>query len=338
MRIVTLFELGQSSRKITCAIKASNCHVNQSTVLRIWQRFRKNGGSVSPKKPSGRPRLPISAQDIRRVVRHVRTGREERRSTCSELCTMIGLMPKQRWTLSRRLKAHGVQQWRPIKKQFLRPQHRVARLKFCRFVAHWTAADWKNVVWSDESHFARAPKDQRRVWRLRGEGINVDCLALAEKFGGGPGIMVWGAIGGPLGTNVLVQCPSGTITGVSYQDTLGNELLPDLQLHTPTGRQVILMHDGATAHTSSVVKKFLSHAMLNVLPNWPANSPDLNPIEGIWGEIKAKLQGRKFSSAEALWHEVRELWQVISQQRIHGFGVSMVKRIQACIKAKGGHF
>jgi len=52
------------------------------------------------------------------------------------------------------------------------------------------------------------------------------------------------------------------------------------------------MHDGAPAHKSKIVTKFLNDNNINVL-KWPGNSPDLNPIENAWNYLKNKVQERK---------------------------------------------
>ena len=39
---------------------------------------------------------------------------------------------------------------------------------------------------------------------------------------------------------------------------------------------------------------------------WPAYSPDLNPIENIWGAIKNSLAGKSFTNVEALSKEISE--------------------------------
>ena len=44
----------------------------------------------------------------------------------------------------------------------------------------------------------------------------------------------------------------------------------------------IWQQDNATAHTAKVVKTWLA-ANVKLLEDWPANSPDLSPIENLWG-------------------------------------------------------
>ena len=42
--------------------------------------------------------------------------------------------------------------------------------------------------------------------------------------------------------------------------------------------------------------------------DWPPNSPDLNPIENVWGYIKKKLDGFYFDSKEACFAAVERHW------------------------------
>ena len=48
------------------------------------------------------------------------------------------------------------------------------------------------------------------------------------------------------------------------------------------------MQDNAPCHTARLVKDFFTQESISVLP-WPAQSPDLNPIENLWALIKRKL-------------------------------------------------
>jgi transposase len=73
--------------------------------------------------------------------------------------------------------------------------------------------------------------------------------------------------------------------------------------------------------------------------DWPAASPDLNPIENVWSKLKRAINNRKTISEtrEALIQAIQEEWEYIQVEDFNGMISSMPKRMRACIAAKGGH-
>ncbi|GFT87743.1 uncharacterized protein TNCV_4000941 [Trichonephila clavipes] len=66
----------------------------------------------------------------------------------------------------RRLAEGHLGSWCPLRILPLRPTHRHLRLEWCHARANWTAAEWKQVVFSDESRFNLSSDDNSvRVWR-----------------------------------------------------------------------------------------------------------------------------------------------------------------------------
>lgn len=81
-----------------------------------------------------------------------------------------------------------------IAKPLIKPANAAKRKRWCKLYAAWTEAQWRNVVYSDESSFTLFPTTGRvYVWRSPGEEYDKDCLLPTVKHGGGS-VMVWGAI------------------------------------------------------------------------------------------------------------------------------------------------
>ena len=72
--------------------------------------------------------------------------------------------------------------------------------------------------------------------------------------------------------------------------------------------------------------------------DWPAQSPDLNPIENIWQMIKYSLAKRSVArSVVELDRQIKQEWDAVTQETIQTLIESMPHRIAEVINAHGGH-
>lgn len=78
----------------------------------------------------------------------------------------------------------------------------------------------------------------------------------------------------------------GNINSLRYQDILAAHYIPNHR------RGQILQQDGAPSHTSASTSKFLKAKKVKVLQDWPAQSPDMNIIEPVWGKMKEEALKR----------------------------------------------
>ena len=87
-----------------------------------------------------------------------------------------------------------------------------------------------------------------------------------------------------MGALILTKV-DGWIDLAKYQGMMEDKILSVLR--GKMGRSFILQQDNARAHTSFSTKDFFSREKVSLL-DWPAQSPDINPIENVW----AWMQGR----------------------------------------------
>ncbi len=79
---------------------------------------------------------------------------------------------------------------------------------------------------------------------------------------------------------------------------------------------LIFQQDLVPAHTAKSTKSWLNDHGVGVL-DWPANSPDLNPIENLWGIVKRKMRNRRPKNEDELKATVKETWASIPPQHCH---------------------
>ena len=90
-----------------------------------------------------------------------------------------------------------------------------------------------------------------------------------------------------------------------YLQILKDELLNTIQYHSLNSSNIIFQQDNDLKHICKKVKEWLEEQKFRTMV-WPAQSPDLNPIEHLWVHLKKKLAKHKTS-----FNEIHELWERI---------------------------
>ncbi len=206
----------------------------------------------------------------------------------------------------------------PCVKPLLNNRQRQKRLAWAKDKKDWTAAEWSKVMFSDESKFCISFGNQGpRVWRKRGEAQNPRCLRSSVKFP--QSVMDWGAMSSA-GVGPLCFLRSKVNTAV-YQEVLEHFMLPAAdQLYGDA--DFIFQQDLSPAHSAKATSTWFKDHGIPVL-NWPANSPDLNPIENLWGIVKRKIaicQTQQCRRAEGHYQSnlgTHNTWAVPQTDRLH---------------------
>ncbi len=215
-------------------------------------------------------------------------------------------------------------------KPLLNQRQRQKHLTWAVEKNNWTVAQWSKVLFSDESKFCISFGNQGpRVWRKSGEAQNPCCLKSSVKFP--QSVLIWAAMSSA-GVGPLCFLKS-TVNAAIYQEILEHFMLPSADMLYGDA-DFIFQQDLAPAHTAKGTKSWFNDHGVTVL-DWPANSPDLNPIENLRGIVKRKMRDTRPNNADELKATVKETWASIPPQQCHKLITSMPRRIEAVIKAKG---
>ncbi|XP_062279112.1 meprin A subunit beta-like [Scomber scombrus] len=143
--------------------------------------------------------------------------------------------------------------------------------------------------------------DQRYVWRRKNEAYAVKNTLPTVKHGSGS-VMLWGCFASS-GTGNL-QRVEGKMDSIKYQEILGENVMPSVR-KLKLGRHWTFQQDNDPKYTSKSTKAWFQKKSWKIL-EWPSQSPDLNPIENLWWDLKKVVAARKpknISELKAFAHE-----------------------------------
>ncbi len=144
--------------------------------------------------------------------------------------------------------------------------------------------------------------------------------------------MIWAAMSSA-GVGPLCFLKS-TINAAIYPEILEHFMFPSAdKLYGDA--DFIFQQDLAHAHTAKRTKSWFNDHAVTVL-DWPANSPDLNPTENLWGIVKRKMRDTRPNDADDLNAAIKATWASITPEQCHRLIASIPRRIDLVIHAKGG--
>ena len=328
---------GISNREI-----ARRLEISEGTVRYNLKKLQEKNPMENAAR-AGRPKVTTERAD-----RHlVRTSRRNRFLTAPEIRVDLAIatgVEVSRSTVSRRLAAAGLHGRVARHKPRLTANHKTRRLAWARDHLTWTADDWARVLWSDESRFQLYQSDGRvYVRRCVGEAFAEGCVVPTVKHGGS-GIMVWGCFSAA-GVGDLVRVEQ-KIDAAVYVDVLRDHLIPSA--HRLIGPEFLFQQDNAPPHTARITQEYLADPTPDFiremggsweveLMEWPAQSPDLNPLENLWNELERQLRREvRPRNNEELFVNLQRIWYGLDHQILANLLGSMGRRCQAVIDAGGG--
>jgi transposase len=119
-------------------------------------------------------------------------------------------------------------------------------------------------------------------------------------------------------TNPFVY--SGTLNGFLFTQYIWECVIPTLKPYD------ILIMDCLSSHTMKIISEMVENAGANVL-YLPKYSPDFNPIETVFSQVKSDLRNHKPRSVEAICDSLTYAFYSITPEQAHNHFINAIYNI-----------
>ena len=230
-------------------------------------------------------------------------------------------------TIRKSLRRSGLYPHRPRKAVFLTDANKKRRVEFAK---KYRRFDWTKCAFWDETEFELHGGTNIKndiIWDEAGAVNTNERQAHPEKFKFGAAITV----NGP--TRIVPY--TGTVDSPLYIEMV-NKVLPDLR-KLLKDQDWTYVQDGATCHTAKKTQEFLTQKVPHLFPkkDWPANSPDDNAIENVFGYLENEIQPIRCSTIQAMERAVRAAWSRLTPEYCRKCIEAIPNRLKKIIETKG---
>ncbi|GFU88682.1 transposable element Tcb2 transposase [Trichonephila clavipes] len=192
--------------------------------------------------------------------------------------------------------------------------------------------EWGRVLFTDESRFSLSSDSHRILICRERESRNHPSNIIERDRYGGRGVLVWGGI--MLGSRTDLHIfDAGSVNGTRFCNEI---LLPYVRLFRGAmGLQFLFMDDNAPCHRTVAAEQLLESEDIERM-DWPARSPDLNPIEHVWDFLGRRLAARTLPpvTIRELRLALQDEWAAMPQQLIDTLILSMGRRCETCLAVR----
>ena len=309
VHIIVLHNMGKTNKEIAEELGTSMHTVNK------WINKYRNTGTLNNKIPSGRPKK-FDENKIKAVVKeYIENNSDTLEEMRKHVSKSIG-MEISICSLRKLLHEHKFVYGNYCKKPFLSEEHKRKRLDWALRHAE---TDWSKIIFSDEmivfknklTHSCWYKQGKQKILRTTNHSIK-RC--------------VWACI--TLNGLIALDVFQHNLCAINYIAMIDDLLLPNYNA------QYTYQQDNSPVHTSALTKEYFR---VNNIPTleWPACSPDLNPIENLWEVIKRKLSKINNINSANFDQHIRDTIRNIDYECIFNMIRNMHIRIQKVIDNNG---
>ncbi|XGW24168.1 hypothetical protein V3C99_005958 [Haemonchus contortus] len=329
--VVAVYKRGSSLSEIDKMLK-----LHREQVHRVIKRFEESGKIEN--RPRGRPERTTRTSSFQKAVKD-----KLRRDSERSMRKLAKEHNVSNSTMQRLVKEDiGLYPYKIAKGHCLTKEMKASRLEKCKKMKK-TLARGENlgrILFTGEKIFTVEPfRNPQKQRILLPKGWPREVMVERSRFP--RSVMVWAGISS-LGKTKLVFVEKGVkINAEIYRKQILEDAAIPWAESNAKNVNWTFQQDWAPADSA---KKTLQWCETMLPDFWtkevrPSNSPDLNPMDfAVWSILEQKACAIEHRSLESLKKALLEAWNEISPEMIVRILRNFRKRLDACIKAKGGHF
>ena len=146
----------------------------------------------------------------------------------------------------------NLKSYRLARKPMLSPKTSGDRLVFYQCYGNWTANQWRQVMFSDESTVRQFAVFRPRVQRSRGQRFRQRYTSTKVKHSAS--VMIWGCVSAAGRGGLWFTSKNTTVKAPTYLSILQQKL----PIFMPMGYCTVFQHDGAMVHTVKMANNWIS--------------------------------------------------------------------------------
>lgn len=327
MAIVILKADGQDNKIIAAKV---NCSVKS---VRRWSEAFEDNGEVLDAYKCGRNTI-LDEEDKENIVQHAIDS--PKKSTPKQIKRDLDLHCSPR-TIRRVLDDAGL--FGRIAR-VIPPASKSTIQKRLSFANGYSTFNWNLVLWSDEMSIRLGPQGQTWVQRPIGEAWNPEYCVEKEKHP--PKVHVWGCMASAGVGDIHVFTEN--LDKELMKKILSDHLIKSARQFWPIikgiGKKELITHwwfqqDNDPKHSSRLVQNWLNRSGIDCI-DWPPYSPDLNPIENLWANLKKRVENDNPKDVLELENAVRKCWTETDNDLCRKLVNSMPNRLDRLLEYGGG--
>ncbi len=305
---------------------ANAFNITKPYISKVKKRFLEDKGIADGRANNGGHNKKLFTPEKTRLQELVQ---QDRSLTARKLANQISMELEQSvstTTVTETLKNIGYKCIKPLEIPYLSESNKKKRYEYC--TSHKNNK-FSNVCFMDEAVFQLFENRQLVWWCPSAEEKPVlEYPATQSK------VMVCGGISKKGLTNLYFwDLTKETVDALGYTECLDEILIPRMNELYGRGRWR-LVHDNARIHSAYHTQDFLRDNDIRTVDH-PPYSPDLNPIEKVWGYLKKKVMTKVYSNIREVIEAIEKEWDEIPLEHIENYIDGHTAKISRIFEEKG---